>query len=563
MKGFGADGFKFYFVGIWDVTMTELFFINSLEKVFPDEKPASVLEYFSCFKNERYSFQLVINCAAEETDVTIVPPNILKDCLNLYTVGLIPVSEDNKEKCGDNFVLKEGKEGLYPDLLRPAELTLKLKGKGYRSIWFEIEPNGELPAGENKLEFSVELKDGRYTLSLNAKVINASVEKNKLTCTHWFHCDCLADWYNVEVFSEEHWKIVENYIRFAVKHGINMILTPLFTPPLDTEIGKERRTVQLVDVTAKDYKYQFSFDKLDRWIDMCLNAGVQYFEMSHLFTQWGAKCAPKIIADTDSGKKAIFGWNTASDSVEYKTFLKSLSVSLKEFIEKKGIKDRCYFHVSDEPSEDDYLCYKKTSSIISEFFGEYKCIDALSEPLYYEKGITKTPIPVINSIDKFYGKVPELWTYYCCGPTENNYINRFLHYPSVRNRAIGYALYKYGCKGFLHWGYNYWYTALSKQQINPFEDSQAGGAFPAGDGFVVYPGENNNPLPSLRLKVFYEGLQDEAALRLLESLAGREKALAVLEDGFSELSFNNYPSDSAAFLRLREKINSAVDEYCS
>ena len=48
--------------------------------------------------------------------------------------------------------------------------------------------------------------------------------------------DCLATWYGVEIFSEEHWTIIEKYIHTAVKHGINMIHT-LFTPPLDTAVG--------------------------------------------------------------------------------------------------------------------------------------------------------------------------------------------------------------------------------------------------------------------------------------------------------------------------------------
>ena len=542
--------------------MTEMFFTNSLEKVFPDEKPKVILERFSMLKNERYSCQLVVNCREAETKVKITAPDIIKDCINIFTVGLIPVSDATEEKCGDDFVLREGKKGLYPDLLCMQNEEFTLCGEGYRSIWIEIAPEKELPAGEYNLVFTVELPDGKHTPALKCKVIDASLTKGELVCTHWFHCDCLADWYNTEVFSEEHWKITENYIRCAVNHGINLILTPLFTPPLDTEVGKERRTVQLVDVTAKDYKYTFAFDKLNRWIDMCLDCGIKYFEMSHLFTQWGAKFAPKIVADADGGQKIIFGWDTAADSVEYKTFLKAFAAELNIFLEKKGIKDRCYFHISDEPGEDDYSCYKKASAVIAELFGDYKCIDALSEPMYYEKGLTKLPVPVISSVDKFYGKVPELWTYYCCGPADNYYINRFLHYPSVRNRAVGYAMYKYNCKGFLHWGYNYWYTALSKAQVNPFEDTEAGGAFSAGDGFVVYPGENGSPMPSLRLKVFYDGLQDEMALRVLESLVGREKAEKILDEAFAGISFNNYPKSSEEFIGVREKINSTIENNC-
>lgn len=90
----------------------------------------------------------------------------------------------------------------------------------------------------------------------------------------------------LETFSEEHWAIIEKYVQTAVKHGINMILTPLFTPPLDTEVGGERPTVQLVDVESHSDTYIFDFSKLKRWVDMCRNNNIEYFEFSHLFTQW-------------------------------------------------------------------------------------------------------------------------------------------------------------------------------------------------------------------------------------------------------------------------------------
>ncbi len=36
--------------------------------------------------------------------------------------------------------------------------------------------------------------------------------------------------------------------------------------------------------------------------------------------------------------------------------------------------------------------------------------------------------------------------------------------PSQRNRVLGYQLYKYNVKGFLHWGYNFWNTQYSKKK---------------------------------------------------------------------------------------------------
>ncbi len=57
--------------------------------------------------------------------------------------------------------------------------------------------------------------------------------------TSWFHCDCIASTYNVEIFSDRFFEIMENYVDKFTMNGLNMILTPAITPALDTPIGGE------------------------------------------------------------------------------------------------------------------------------------------------------------------------------------------------------------------------------------------------------------------------------------------------------------------------------------
>jgi hypothetical protein len=90
--------------------------------------------------------------------------------------------------------------------------------------------------------------------------------------------------------------------------------------------------------------------------------------------------------------------------------------------------------------------------------------------------------------------------------------------------------------------------------------TDAGGSFPSGDPFLVYPG-TGGPLESIRLEVMREALQDQRALQLLESLTGREKAMKLLEEGLEQpLAFNKYPSGSRWLLDRRETINQAIKE---
>ena len=93
------------------------------------------------------------------------------------------------------------------------------------------------------------------------------------------------------------------------------------------------------------------------------------------------------------------------------------------------------------------------AGIIKEVFADYTVIDAMSDYEFYKYGTVDIPIPSESKIEKFYGKVDTLWTYYCCGQTTEYVPNRFLAMPSVRNRVIGLMFYKYDIKGFLQWGF--------------------------------------------------------------------------------------------------------------
>ena len=72
--------------------------------------------------------------------------------------------------------------------------------------------------------------------------------------------------------------------------------------------------------------------------------------------------------------------------------------------------------------------------------------------------------------------------------------------PSYRNRIAGLLCYKFGLKGFLQWGYNFYNTQLSLETVNPYACTDGGRAFPSGDPFSVYP-EGEGCTESLRLSV--------------------------------------------------------------
>lgn len=540
--------------------------LSSLEKCFLDESIDEKKEYISgtCLKNELFHFEAAFQLAPEEGFkdfyyLTVESP--IAEKIRVSRIEVVPVQYAGG---GDEHYLRT-EPGLYPDVMQPLEANGRIAvTNNLKSLMVEVDTHGIEKAGEYpvKLMFKKDNSEETKSAVFNLKIIDAVLPKQELIFTQWFYCDCLKQYYNVDTFSDEHFRIIENFAKTAVKYGINMLLTPVFTPPLDTYVGGERETTQLVGIKLDNGVYSFDFSLLGRWVEMCNRIGIEYFEIPHFFTQWGAKAAPKITATVDGEYKKLFGWETEATSREYSDFLSAFIPALLDYMKSlDGADKRCRFHISDEPSDVHLESYLAAKGLVAPLLKGYKIMDALSDYRFYSSGAVDNPIPSIAHIEPFAeNNVPDLWGYYCVA--ENVKVsNRFMSMPSYRNRIIGLQLYKYNIAGFLHWGYNFYNNQFSYAPVNPFMNTDGEYFAPGGDTFSVYPGPDGAPWESVRLLVFYDAIQDISALKLCEKLYGREYVMRIIEDGIEPITFANYPHSDEYLLGVREKINSAIANH--
>lgn len=534
--------------------------LSSLSKVFKNTEPnESEFTSFSALSNENFSFQVAVLPENEsETKINVELISSIKDDITIYEVKNIPAGTTQYED-SDDFHYPDGiKE--FPELLMPASGDFSLTENEWTSLWFEYKPTKNI-VGKQSITVKILQGDSVIEKCFELNIIDAQLPKQDFYFTNWFHNDCLCTYYNVEPCSEEYWAIADRFIKNAREHGVNMLMTPVFTPPLDTAVGGERPTFQLVGVKKQGDSYTFDFTNFRKYVEICLKNGIEAFEISHFFTQWGAEHAPKIMADVDGTETRIFGWETEAAGEEYTNFLAQFSVALRKEAEDLGIKDRCWVHVSDEPNEKQIEQYTKAADIVKKYFGDFNSLDALSDIEYFKNGLIKTPVCAESEADIFRAEVKDFWTYYCCAQTNKYLPNRMFAQPSARNRVLGVLLYKYDTKGFLHWGHNFWHAQYSTHSIDPYTVTDAGGGFPSGDSFVVYPGEGGVPLNSLRHLVFADAFQDVRALKLLEALTSRDYVLKLIEKDLDiPLSFSTYPHEKGWLLNLRKEINNEIQK---
>lgn len=542
---------------------------HSLQKVFANSQEIQIeaISPLVGLTGETISFQLAYYGQSDDCFndcyFKLKLESSISSFISVRKVDLVPSGYPAPADRDEHYLKTEA--GMFPDLLSPyvEGEAIRAIPSQWRSIWIDIQLTEELVASEYQIKIICETMDNQELSSFEVpvQVLPYTLPEQTLMHTEWFHVDCLANYYNTEVFSEKHWKIIESFIESANKHGVNMLLTPVFTPPLDTVVGGERKTVQLVDVIVNGENYEFDFTKLDRWIELCKKYDIKYIEISHLFTQWGAKHAPKIMATIDGEYKQLFGWTTDATGVEYSTFLRQFIPALKIKLDSLNVLENTWFHISDEPNISQKESYRSAKKLVDPLLEGCNVIDALSNLEYYNEGIIANPAVAVDHIHPFIdAKVEKLWAYYCTSQCVD-VSNRFMSMPSYRNRIIGLQLYLYQIKGFLHWGFNFYNSQFSLKEINPFQVTDAGEAFPSGDSFLVYPGANGKPLESIRGMIFNEALYDLRALQYLETLVGRDEVIRVIYEDIDEtITFSSYPHSSEYLLTLRQKVNKYIQE---
>lgn len=550
--------------------------LSALHRVFPQECPTAYTDPFTAFRNEPLSFQVAFRATEG-----VVPFYIRIDSalpLTMYAEKCVSVPHTVHPS-----IQTVPPVGMIPDILLQKQVNPPIERQtfldqvlyyekdetthlyayadGWQAVWLTVNEQ-ELPllAGDYAVTLTFCARNGANAVgeaTVTVRILEDMLPKQSLYYTNWFHCDCLADHYGIEIFSDRFFDIFKRHVEVAAKNGMNMLLTPAFTPPLDIPDGGERKTAQLVGVTLNDGEYAFDFSLMKRYLDTAQAAEIRYFEHSHLFTQGGAAAAPKIMVTVDGEYKRLFGFDTKADGKAYTAFLNAYLPALRAFLEKEGLLHRFLFHVSDEPRAEHEAAYTAARKVVGDAL--YGCMlgDALWDYAFYEKGLIDTPIVSVDTVHTFVGRCDNLWCYYTGGHVQQGMSNRVYTVSPERNRMLGTQLYHVGAKGFLHWGYNYYYDWLSNGLFDPNIDPCGlnGGA---GSSFMVYPAPNGDCRPSMRQKVFYMGLIDMRALQLLEQRKGRAACEAVIKEYFGELTMFVGPKTPEQMHRFREAVNREI-----
>jgi hypothetical protein len=489
-------------------------------------------------RGEKFCFQLIVHFN-EDTFCSLDHNNNMDwDGLK----NLVRISADCEEKIKD---LKLSFLGYVPDdsglvIADPIleQPYMKQQGRVAQSIWVEGTIPEECRAGNIEILFDFWYKKG-FEDEVKLHTISAQLYVNDLKIVPikesgffmdlWQHPCNMARAYETALWSEEHWRIMDQYTKELASIGSKVITLVVSDIPWSGQgcFSEWRYPSNLFEYNMVKVKVDCEnklicdFSIIDRYIDMCKKYGIDgEIDLIGLLGVWSDEIGNPMENYSDSIRVRYFDEKLKNFKyIKHKEVLETYIFQLFQHFIEKGWWDKTRI-LTDEPV--DLESFKGWMEFLESIIKTEKV--KFKTPLFsaefteeYEKDF-KDLVPIVqlylNNKEKFKAIKKEKDTiggrvewYVCCNPDKPN---TFLSSPLVESKAIGWLTYYFDFCGFLRWAYSLW-------PEDPF--NRPGYKYPqfkAGDMFFVYPGKTGKPVRSLRWENLKMGVQDYGLIKMLE-----------------------------------------------
>jgi hypothetical protein len=506
--------------------------VSPIRKVYGDDTPTTVRPRplaLLAARGEVRGLQLALRAAAPRAEVRI-------HCAALRSadgaalaaplvrwVDHVPVEHFTFTHADDIPDIERPAPERYPDPLTEREAG-HLEPEQTRSIYLTFTVGTDLPAGTFAGRVRVTTPTDVCELPVAIEVADCRISPaTHLQMTNWpMDPKSQARFFGYPVGCRRYWTYVEAMARDMVAHRSTVFLAPYY----DLVRGELDRQGRIT----------WDFADFDRYVETFLRCGADLIEGQHLLV--------RVSQD-----RSLLGLQTRGDlhirfrgddayhrpypqtparpvlgGALFEERVGSLLQALHAHLIRKGWKDRFVLHVMDEPGNDYADLYRQARAFVHQHMPGVSTVDA-SQTMDLELDLRDRYVPLLHAWNDTFRQRQQQgardWWYVCWGPRFGGYPNRFIDYPLIDSRLLLWLTYREGVSGFLHWGYNKYFHNLYyiPEPRDPFLEPDVGFTAP-GDSMVVYPGEADSIVSSLRWEQTLEGQQDCEHLRRLAELSG-------------------------------------------
>jgi hypothetical protein len=491
----------------------EVFATSDVVRVFEDnaggpDKRLAEIRVFG-LRNEIVSAQCVVQAHEALRDVT-VSVSSLKQADSAATIPAENVRwnfvesifiEKNTPKVNKNDLIRAA-PARFPDCLGEARQCAVAKD-GLKAVYWTIAIPRDAAPGEYRASVTVTCGPVRVSLPLVLTVYPLTLpDERHLMVTEWYSTGQFKQHHAVDSSEPERFfAMLRLYAKNMAEHRQNVF---------QVSLGLVRAT------RAADGKLRFDFSEFDRWAQVFWDTG----RMDRLETGFVARhgeggwSSREIRLSSFSVKSETTGKSEKLSGEEYlPQFLPALVAHLRE----KTWLDKTLFHICDEPAAHNIMVWREASDFVHRHAPELRRADAIETP--HCQGRLEVWVPKLDQLATWQSAYEEaqrqgneIWLYTVGIYQGGSLPNKTVDVALIESRLLHWLNYRYGLKGYLHWGFNAW----TKDPWNAPGEHR-------GDGWHVYP-KKDGLLDSLRWEQMRNGIQDYECLWLLENKTAQIKA---------------------------------------
>lgn len=502
-----------------------------------------------CLKRDSAAFQIVIG--SEEDLLLTVSEDPLFWKGGPMPIARIELVTDAPMEAEIKIIgLMEDDDRQYKSDPLLEDTSVKVEKNRLQPVWIELHSKeNTIPgvySGRVRLYVHTLFEDERLVEELSFKLTVKDEclpepQDYQFYLDLWQHNSNIARKYRVELWSDQHFAIMEAYLESLSKLGqkaLTVIVSEIPWSGQNSHLDKEPSDFfeySMVKVRRmKEGSWHYDFRAMDRYIELGEKYGISSeIELFGLLNIWQNEIGyGAIVENYPDGIRVRYYDETAGcyrfirDGEHLERYIQALAEHLreKEWIERARV-------LADEPS--DFELFRQRVDCLQRLVPSLKFKVAIHQVEFIRKKMKGMHdfVPVLSCaaseskrMEELRGEIEGKLLYYvCCHPDKPN---TFLRSPSIESRVIPWLVEKLGYDGFLRWNYTAWPDKPLERIV--YRTS----IWPAGDTNFVYPGATGKPILSLRYKWLERGIRDYEYMQLLKRTGHAEHVQRVMTEVF-------------------------------
>ena len=454
------------------------------------------------------------------------------------------------DKYFETYVMGEvefkGETSLRPDRLIKIE-EMQVPARTVRPVWITVNIPQDAAPGKYKGSITANCDGKVMTLPFSLEVSKKVLPEPKDWKFHldlWQNPYAVARYFNVPLWSKEHFDRMRPIMEHLASAGQKVITTSIFQHPWNSQTEDPFESM-VGKFKGLDGTWRYDYTVFDRWVEFMMSCGITQQIDCYSILPWHL-----TFEYFDSALNCTVTKKMEPGSKEYEDYLLPFLTDFAKHLKAKGWFEKTCIAMDERPKdllEHAYaIVYKAEKNFKIEgavnYFGP-----EVAERMYDISFLFREALLTPEQLSSHLAKGNKVTIYTCCNPQRPN---TFIDSNPSESAFLGWFVASVGYSGYLRWAYNSWVK-------DPCVDARFR-TWRAGDCYLVYPDGT-----SIRMERLIEGIQDNEKIRILrEGLDAKKTALLEAQllkfqqidwDTVSDSEVSKLVNDSKALIRSFEK----------